>query len=107
MTVKNIQQYRQQECVDTFYWKHGACCAGCDWWSHLNSVCGDCTKSAPVSGHERAAMLGLKFSSVSPSAGHVLTNREHRCGDFRDSFDWRTLPVAYLRRIGYKGDMPA
>jgi hypothetical protein len=52
-------------------------------------------------------MLGLKFNSICPGAGHVMTNRMHRCGDFKDSFDWKTLPTEYLRRIGFKGGMPA
>ena len=106
MTVESIREYQRQEIVGSFYWRTGPCCAGCDHWEYINSVCGDCTKSAPVSGHERTAMLGLRFSSISPGAGHVLTNREHRCGDFKDSFNWQKLPVAYLRRIGFKGEMP-
>ena len=35
-----------------------------------------------------------------------MTNREHRCGDFVDSFDWKSLSAAYLQRIGFKGVMP-
>jgi hypothetical protein len=50
-------------------------------------------------------MLGLRFNGICPGAGHVLTNREHRCGDFKDSFDWQSLSPAYLRRIGYKGEV--
>ena len=101
--VVDIKQFKVQEAVDTFYWQHGPCCAGCDWWQHINSVCGECTKSSPVAGHERTAMLGLKFSSICPGAGHVMTNREHRCGEFMDSFDWKSLPSQYLQRIGFKG----
>ncbi len=104
-TVVNLRAVKQQENVDKFYWKSGPCCAGCDHWEYINSVCGDCTKSAPVSGHERTAMLGLRFNGISPGAGHVLTNREHRCGDFKDSFDWQSLSPAYLWRIGYKGEV--
>lgn len=107
MSVETIRDYRQQEVVDAFYWSHGQCCAGCDWWRHFNSVAGECTRSAPVSGDERTAMLGLKFNSICAGAGHVMTNRLHRCGDFRDSFEWKTLPTAYLQRIGFKGGMPA
>lgn len=48
-------------------------------------------------------MLGMKFNSLCPGAGHVMTNREHRCGDFVDSFDWKSLAPQYLQRIGFKG----
>ena len=52
-------------------------------------------------------MLGNHGSSLPLSAGHVLTPREHHCGDFKDNFDWGTLPPHYLCRIGgapRKGD---
>lgn len=47
-------------------------------------------------------MLGIKVTSLAPEAGHVMTRREHRCGDFKDDFDWHSLPAAYLRKIGRK-----
>ena len=102
-TVVSMARFKVQEAVDTFYWSHGPCCSGCDHWQHYNSVCGDCTKSAPVAGHERLAMLGLHSPSLCPGAGHVMTNRAHRCGYFVDSFNWNSLSAAYLQRIGFKG----
>jgi len=33
-----------QEHVDRFYFAHGPCCAGCDWWRHINSVGGMCER---------------------------------------------------------------
>lgn len=91
-----------QEHVDTFYWSHGPCCAGCDWWRHFNSSVGECLKSAPACGLERWAMMGIEMSSIPLlGAGHVVTKRDHRCGDFIDSFDWAALPPVYLRRVGY------
>ena len=90
-----------QRCLDTFYMAHGPCCAGCDWWHAHNSVAGDCLASAPVPGAERIGMLGITGSSLTPVAGHVITPREHHCGDFVDAFDWLLLPAGYLNRIGY------
>ena len=90
----------RQEIIDAFYWKAGRCCAGCDWWHHLNSVAGECTRSAPVATGNRFAMLGVQASSLDAGAGHVMTPRNHVCGDFRDTFDWPSLPVPYLKRIG-------
>lgn len=90
----------RQEFVDSFYWKHGPCCAGCDWWRHISSVAGDCTKSAPVSGAERVSMLGMESPSCLIGAGHVVTPREHICGDFKDEFDWSLLPLPYRKRVG-------
>jgi hypothetical protein len=45
-------------------------------------------------------MLGIQGASVNASAGHIMTPRQHRCGEFRDTFDWSSLPVPYLKRIG-------
>lgn len=92
-----------QEFHDSFYFKHGACCAGCDWWRSINSRAGDCTKSKPVSGLERWAMLGITNISMrpKPDAGHIVTARDHVCGDFKDEFDWSSLPLAYQKRVGF------
>ncbi len=89
-----------QELIDAFYWQNGPCCAGCDWWRSLNSQAGECLKSAPVSGEQRWAMLGMHGPSIAIEAGHVVTTRDHHCGDFKDEFDWMSLPVAYRTRIG-------
>ena len=89
-----------QRILDSFYTQHGPCCAGCDWWLFQNSAAGECTRSAPVPGAERAGMLGIDWSSRPMHAGHVMTPREHHCGDFKDDFDWHSLPPLYLKRIG-------
>jgi hypothetical protein len=91
---------RRQFLLDRFYTNFGPCCAGCDWWQHQNSWIGECIKSAPVSGEQRAAMLGIAGISLPIGAGHALTDRAHYCGDFKDEFDWSTLPVQYLKEIG-------
>lgn len=90
----------RQRILDSFYTQHGPCCAGCDWWSSANSMVGECKRSAPVSGCERVAVLGMRFASLVPDAGHILTPREHHCGDFKDDFDWPSLTPLYLKRIG-------
>lgn len=90
----------RQEIIDTFFWKNGPCCAGCDWWRSLNSMAGECTRSPPTSSGNRFAMLGVQSESIDPGAGHVITPRQHICGEFRDTFDWSSLPVPYLKRVG-------
>lgn len=90
----------RQEILDIFYFRNGPCCAGCDWWRSLNVGTGECTRSAPVSGSDRLAMLGIDWSSMPLGAGHVLTKRAHVCGDFKDEFDWSSLPLAYQKRVG-------
>ena len=45
-------------------------------------------------------MLGMSGCSLPLQAGHILTPRDHHCGDFEDEFDWSSLPTHYLRRIG-------
>ena len=96
-----------QEAVDSFYWSHGLpCCAGCDWWRHFNAVTGECLRSAPVAESERWAMLKITGCSLPTGAGHIATMREHVCGEFRDSFDWSSLPLVYQRMIGVKKEPP-
>lgn len=89
-----------QERFDRFYFRNGPCCAGCDWWSSMNSRVGNCTKSAPVGGHERWEMLGISNCSLKPEAGHIVTRVDHVCGDFKDEFDWSSLPLTYRKKIG-------
>jgi hypothetical protein len=90
----------QQEAIDSFYWQRGPCCAGCDWWASISSVAGSCRKAAPISAGNRAALLGMRSLSIDIGAGHPLTLRDHHCGDFRDDFDWLSLPLAYRKRVG-------
>jgi hypothetical protein len=96
---------RDQEDVDRFYAERGPCCAGCDHW-HWMTVGGQCTKSAPMSGEQRAAMLDLHGFSCRIGAGHAITPAGHVCGDFRDTFDWASLPIAYVARIGGRHLLP-
>lgn len=91
-----------QELADRWYCQHGPCCAGCDWWQQHNSIVGECRRSAPVPATERYGMLGIHGTSYPlMQAGHVLTPRDHHCGEFKDEFNWATLPPHYLRRIGW------
>lgn len=78
--------------IDKFYQEHGPCCAGCDWWRFYNSVVGECTKSAPISGEERYSMIGIERLSMESEPGHIITVRGHVCGDFKDDFDWSRMP---------------
>ena len=75
---------KRQARMDRFYAEHGPCCAGCDWWRHVNSLVGECHRSAPVAGEQRFTMIGITWASISVGAGHPYTPREHRCGDFKD-----------------------
>ena len=89
-----------QEKVDTFYFRHGKCCAGCDWWHSLSSLVGECAMSKIVSGPERGDMLGITRSSLRLLAGHAVTPRDYVCGQFKDEFDWTSLPLPYRKRVG-------
>lgn len=92
----------RQEQLDRFYFQKGPCCAGCDWWRSISVGAGECLRSAPVSGPQRIAMLGMDWSSLPLQAGHAMTPRSHWCGEFKDDFDWKSLPAHYLRKIGYR-----
>ena len=80
-----LRAERTQAIIDAFYAKRGPCCAGCDWWRWHNSCVGECTRTEPVSGTERVAMIGVTGSSLPLGAGHIMTPREHVCGEFRDT----------------------
>jgi hypothetical protein len=96
-----MTETERQELIDAYYHAHGPCCAGCDWWRSLNAFAGLCTRTAPIAGRDRGAMLGIESSSLKVGAGHAFTKRDHVCGEFRDNFDWTTLPPHYLRRVGF------
>lgn len=50
----------------------------------------------------RGALKKTGLSVHPASAGHVATPRGHVCGEFKDEFDWSTLPKAYLTQIGWR-----
>ncbi len=83
-----------------FTWIWGYAARAVTGGAASGSHAGECTRSAPVSEQERTAVLGIAACSLDLGAGHVLTQRDHVCGEFRDQFDWSSLPPAYLRRIG-------
>jgi hypothetical protein len=45
-------------------------------------------------------MVGIDWSSMRWGAGHPLTYSTHKCGEFKDEFDWTTLPLPYRKSIG-------
>lgn len=89
-----------QERLDSFYWKHGRCCAGCDHWSSMAGDIGQCHAAPIVSGTDVVRSLGMTFCSYNPAPDHPYTKRDHVCGTFKDEFDWSTLDADYLKRIG-------
>ena len=78
------RQDRTQAIVDALYKAHGPCCAGCDWWRWHNALVGECIRTVPAAGAERFGMLGITGSSLLLEAGHIMTLREHVCGEFKD-----------------------
>lgn len=93
----DAQDDEWQRCNDRYYSEHGPCCAGCDYW-HSFGVIGECRRSAPVSAAERFSMVAFVPSAhgKSPDAGHIVTDRSHVCGEFKDECDWSQ--VRYLKR---------
>lgn len=85
---------------DTFYWKNGKCCAGCDYWRSSDIFLGECLMSKIITAKERLQMIGLENCTMEFEAGHALTKRDYVCGKFKDDFDWSKLSVFYLKRIG-------
>lgn len=81
---------------------NGKCCAGCDHWHTDEGIIGTCHNSKIIPDKERAAMLGMQNLTLDIGAGHAITPREHVCNNFKDDFDWQSLPPLYLKQIGYK-----
>lgn len=102
--MKRIEQQEfedlYQERCDTLYWSKGRCCAGCDHWMSDKGFTGECEAAGIVSGADVMRSLGFTFCSYVPSPGFPITKADHRCGKFKDDFDWSTLDGEYLRRIG-------
>lgn len=103
---KDDWQRKYQKRCDTFFWKNGPCCAGCDHWASDAGDIGECTSAPPVSGAQVLKSLGIEWSSYTPPPGQPFTKREHRCGAFQDTFDWSTLDPDYLREIGANTALP-
>lgn len=82
--MRGTRTERTQAIIDAFYAKTGPCCAGCDWWRWHNVLVGECTRTAPVSGMDRISMLGITGTSAPIPSGHIMTPREHVCGEFKD-----------------------
>lgn len=102
MNKQEADNYQEQMMIDKFYFKNGDCCAGCDHWRHDGSIVGECTLSKILPASERASLLHFKGVSMNMGAGHALTRRDYVCGNFKDDFDWGSLPILYLKRIGYR-----
>jgi hypothetical protein len=45
-------------------------------------------------------MMDIENCSLHPGVGHAITPRDHVCGEFRDDFDWTSLPQPYRKLIG-------
>lgn len=99
------QEFYQRLC-DEEYMKSGPCCAGCDWWRGWYYHFGECTRTAPMAGFQRWAMINtgaVYFDVPEPGPGHIMTPPTYHCGEFKDEFDWQALPTQYLKRIGFPG----
>lgn len=100
---KFVKEY--QERCDRLYWMHGKCCAGCDHWISDCSDTGQCEAAGIVSGEQVLKSIGITFSTWIPEPGFPYTRNDFVCGLFKDEFDWETLPVEYLKKIGaYSGN---
>lgn len=97
--AERFAQWYQERC-DTFYWKNGRCCAGCDHWSSSEGDIGQCMAAPPVSGMDVLRSLDITWSSYIPAPGQPFTRHDHVCGAFKDDFDWSSLPPEYLQRVG-------
>ncbi|GEP11703.1 hypothetical protein MMMDOFMJ_1706 [Methylobacterium gnaphalii] len=100
MKLARPETTERQASLDTYYFARGPCCAGCDWWRAHNSRAGECHRTRMVAGVDRSAPLGIEGASLRIGAGHVMTPRDHVCGEFRDEFDWSSLPLPYRKRVG-------
>jgi len=99
--AKEFAVWYQEKC-DIMYWQNGPCCAGCDHWQSDSGLTGRCTSAPIMSGRDVLLSMGIYSSSYTPPPDHPSTEATHRCGMFKDDFDWATLDADYLKRIGAK-----
>lgn len=99
MDRAEFERWYQKRC-DTFFWKNGPCCAGCDHWSSEQGDTGLCTAAPIVSGADVLHSMGITRSSYMPPPGHPYTNHDFVCGAFQDTFDRSSLGQDYLDAIG-------
>lgn len=96
---EEFDRWYQEQC-DRDYWTHGQCCAGCDHWHSDMGRIGECRAAGIVPGAEVMASQGIVFCSAPLTPGFPLTQDDFHCGLFKDEFDWSTLDIDYLDRIG-------
>lgn len=89
-----------QEFLDRFYWQNGSCCAGCDWWHSISPKKGECHRAPIVSGNDRMLAMDITSCSLPFGSGHPITDLDHVCGEFKDEFDWSSLPPSYRSSVG-------
>ena len=83
MPMRSLRIEVNRAFVEKFASKNGDCCAGCAWWRFVNSVSGECIKSAPMPEEDRIVALGIDSMSLKIGGGHAITRRDHFCGDFK------------------------
>ena len=97
---EEFARWYQEKC-DELYWARGQCCAGCDYWQSAMGNIGQCAAAGIVSGADVArSILGPGFCSYTPPPGLPYSEATFYCGKFRDEFDWSSLEMDYLSRIG-------
>ncbi|MCU4119359.1 Lar family restriction alleviation protein [Variovorax sp. N23] len=58
-------------------------------------------RATPAPGAPGKEAAAVQAVGAAPEAGHVMTLRDHHCGEFKDDFDWGALPPHYLQHIGH------
>lgn len=103
MERADFEKWYQARC-DSRYWTYGQRCSGCDYWASSEGDFGACQHAGIVSGQDVMMSLGLSFCSAPIQPGYPLTNDGHWCANFKDDFDWSSLPKEYLAEIGAMRD---
>lgn len=98
-----FSEWYQKRC-DSDYWKYGQRCSGCDFWASSEGYTGECQHAGIVSGQDVLRSMGITFSTLLPPPGYPYREASHWCANFKDDFDWSTLPSEYLHEIGAMKD---
>lgn len=102
MKSEEAEYTQDQIKADKFYMENGNCCSGCDHWRGMGGTIGECTNSKIMPWKDIMGFLGWENCTMNGKAGHAITRRDYVCGQFKDDFNWESLPLLYLKRIGYK-----
>jgi len=97
---ERFERWYQARC-DADYWRFGKRCSGCDYWVSEQGYLGQCQQAGKLSGLDVLKSCGFEhYTGPIPAPDYPFTRAWGACVNFKDDFDWSSLPQEYLVEIG-------